>query len=55
MRSSQAIVESRGRPNTHETRPSAKKFFDRRMLRPVTPVSATASLVSCSIGASSTV
>ena len=47
----QSMIDSVGRLNIHETSPSAKKFFDRSVALPLTPVSATASLVSSSIGA----
>jgi hypothetical protein len=40
-----------GRLNIQEMRPRAKKFLERSTARPVTPVSITAILVSCSIGA----
>ena len=48
-------VVSIGRVYIHDTRPSAKKFFDRSASRGLTPKGAVASLVSEVIGTSYTV
>ena len=53
-RSIQSMVGSTGRVYIHETRPRAKKFFDRSASRGFTPSGAAASLVSWVIGTSKT-
>ena len=51
----QAIVSATGRVYIHDTRPRAKKFFDRSASRGFTPRGSTAPWVRLVIGTSNTV
>jgi hypothetical protein len=50
----QSMVDSTGRENSHEMRPSAKKFLERSASRFLTPSGSAAWIVSDVIGTSTT-